>query len=98
MARAIRPLCSAFAGHVRASIAVLAALLVFAACCLLAPKPLLAQQAMSSLLHFPPRPSAAAPPATPSDAPMLVQATEIRYDYTNNTVSAVGNVQIYYNG
>ena len=29
---------------------------------------------------------------------MLLQATEIRYDYTNNTVSAVGNVQIYYNG
>lgn len=29
---------------------------------------------------------------------MLVQATEIRYDYTNNTVSAIGNVQIYYNG
>ena len=29
---------------------------------------------------------------------MLVQATEIRYDYTNNTVSAVGNVQIYYSG
>ncbi|MGO9045706.1 MAG: LPS-assembly protein LptD [Xanthobacteraceae bacterium] len=29
---------------------------------------------------------------------MLLQAAEIRYDYTNNTVSAVGNVQIYYNG
>ena len=29
---------------------------------------------------------------------MLVQATEIKYDYTNNTVAAVGNVQIYYNG
>ncbi|HXX03277.1 MAG TPA: LPS-assembly protein LptD [Xanthobacteraceae bacterium] len=29
---------------------------------------------------------------------MLLQATEIRYDYTNNTVSAVGNVQIYYHG
>ena len=29
---------------------------------------------------------------------MLVQATEIRYDYTNNTVAAVGNVQIYYGG
>ena len=27
---------------------------------------------------------------------MLVQATEIRYDYTNNSVAAVGNVQIYY--
>jgi LPS-assembly protein len=29
---------------------------------------------------------------------MLVQATEIKYDYTNDSVSAVGNVQIYYNG
>ena len=29
---------------------------------------------------------------------MLVQATEIRYDYTNNSVAAVGNVQIYYGG
>jgi LPS-assembly protein len=31
-------------------------------------------------------------------AQMLVQADEIRYDYTNLRVSAVGNVQIYYNG
>jgi LPS-assembly protein len=29
---------------------------------------------------------------------MLVQANEIRYDYNNLLVSAVGNVQIYYNG
>ena len=29
---------------------------------------------------------------------MLVQAREINYDYTNNLVSAVGNVQIYYGG
>jgi LPS-assembly protein len=29
---------------------------------------------------------------------MLVQATEIRYDYTNNSVAAVGNLQIYYAG
>ncbi len=29
---------------------------------------------------------------------MLVQATEIDYDYTNNRVAAVGNVQIYYGG
>ncbi len=31
-------------------------------------------------------------------SPMLVQATEIHYDYSNKRVSAVGNVQIYYNG
>ena len=32
------------------------------------------------------------------DAPMLVKANEIDYDYTNDRVAAVGNVQIYYNG
>ena len=29
---------------------------------------------------------------------MLVQANEVAYDYTNNRVAAVGNVQIYYGG
>ncbi len=29
---------------------------------------------------------------------MLVQADEIRYDNANDLVSAIGNVQIYYNG
>ena len=29
---------------------------------------------------------------------MLVQATEVDYDYANNRVAAVGNVQIYYGG
>ena len=29
---------------------------------------------------------------------MLVRADEVDYDYTNNRVSAVGNVQIYYSG
>ncbi|MCW5605072.1 MAG: LPS-assembly protein LptD, partial [Burkholderiales bacterium] len=32
------------------------------------------------------------------DKQMLVQAAEIDYDYANNRVSAVGNVQIYYGG
>jgi len=95
--RAVRPLCSAFRGDVRAGIAILTALLVFAGYSLLVPERSLAQS-VGNLLHFPPRPAAPKPPATPSDAPMLVQATEIRYDYTNNTVSAVGNVQIYYRG
>jgi LPS-assembly protein len=31
-------------------------------------------------------------------AQMLVQASEIQYDYTNSRVTAIGNVQIYYNG
>ncbi|MGC1279717.1 MAG: LPS-assembly protein LptD [Xanthobacteraceae bacterium] len=60
--------------------------------------PLFAQQA-GNLMHFPPRPPPPPKkPAPPSNAPMLVQATEIRYDYTNNTVAAAGNVQIYYGG
>jgi LPS-assembly protein len=31
-------------------------------------------------------------------APMLLQATEVQYDYTNKRVSAVGNVQVYHQG
>jgi LPS-assembly protein len=35
---------------------------------------------------------------TQANASMLVQADEMKYDYNNHTVSAVGNVQIYYQG
>src|SRR6516162_10127753 len=56
-------------------------------------------QNAANVLHFPPRPPPQPKkPPPPSNAPMLVQATEIRYDYTNNSVAAVGNVQIYYGG
>ncbi|MGC1465580.1 MAG: LPS-assembly protein LptD [Pseudolabrys sp.] len=58
----------------------------------------------SQQLDFPQRP----PPRPKSqatierekagDKQMLVQAREIDYDYTNNRVSAVGNVQIYFGG
>ncbi len=84
-------------GRVRAGATFLAALLVIATSLCLAPEHASAQ-GVSNLLHFPKRPKPPKHPAPPSDAPMLVQATEIRYDYTNNTVSAVGNVQIYYGG
>jgi LPS-assembly protein len=50
------------------------------------------------LLHFPTRPKSPQPPPTSPDAPMLVQADQIKYDYPNNSVAAVGNVQIYYRG
>ena len=43
----------------------------------------------------PPRPR---PPRAPNDNQMLVQATEVDYDYNNSRVSAVGNVQLFYNG
>ncbi|MBV9981329.1 putative LPS assembly protein LptD, partial [Bradyrhizobium sp.] len=38
------------------------------------------------------------PPRAPNDNQMLVQATEVDYDYNNSRVSAVGNVQLFYNG
>ncbi|MDB5607639.1 MAG: organic solvent tolerance protein, partial [Bradyrhizobium sp.] len=43
----------------------------------------------------PPRPK---PPRTANDGQMLVQAVEVDYDYNNSRVSAVGNVQMFYNG
>ena len=49
-------------------------------------------------LTFPIRPKQNVPPPPPGDAPMLVEANEVKYDYSNNIVSAVGNVQIYYKG
>jgi LPS-assembly protein len=55
------------------------------------------QPAAAQIVNFPARPK---PPVRhgPSNEQMLVQATEIHYDYTNERVSAVGNVQIYYSG
>jgi LPS-assembly protein len=67
---------------------------------LLAPAPADAQE----YIQFPLRP---APPAKSKIATeraqsgqkqMLVQAQEIDYDYTNNKISAVGSVQLYYGG
>jgi LPS-assembly protein len=91
----LRPCVPRTGRGVRAAIFI--ALLAFAAGSLLAPEPASAQ-GVGNLLHFPSRPAQPKPPSQPSDAPMLLQAAEIRYDYTNNTVAAVGNVQIYYNG
>ena len=92
------PLCSSLCSSVRVGATALAALLAFVIGSTLLPAPLFAQQA-GNLMHFPLRPpQPPKKPAPPSNAPMLVQATEIRYDYTNNTVAAVGNVQIYYGG
>src|SRR5229473_1437229 len=38
------------------------------------------------------------PPPAPNNGQMLVQAVEVDYDYNNSRVSAVGNVQMFYNG
>jgi LPS-assembly protein len=45
-----------------------------------------------------PQPPKPARPKVPVDNQMLVQAVEVDYDYNNSRVSAVGNVQLYYNG
>jgi len=76
--------------------AALAALLAFGVGFCLEPDRASAQS--GNLMHFPPRPLPKKSPPLQTNAPMLVQATEIKYDYTNNTVAAVGNVQIYYGG
>jgi LPS-assembly protein len=44
------------------------------------------------------RPPHVVPPRTANDGQMLVQAVEVDYDYNNSRVSAVGNVQMFYNG
>ena len=95
MTRSVGPARPALGLGLRLGAMALAVLVVAALCA--APRRV-AAQAVGNLLHFPQRPPQPKPPATPPGSPMLVQATEIRYDYTNNTVSAVGNVQIYYNG
>jgi LPS-assembly protein len=74
------------------SLAVLASVLAVA--CWLDATPAHAQ-----MLQFPDRPARpkrAEPPGEQQQ--MLLQATEIQYDYSNKRVSAVGNVQIYHKG
>ena len=46
---------------------------------------------------FPARPKPPVRKPT-TEGQMLVQAREINYDYANERVAAVGNVQIFYNG
>jgi len=54
--------------------------------------------AAAQSFNFNPRPPHPAPPKVVNDNQMLVQANEVDYDYNNSRVSAVGNVQLYYNG
>ena len=98
MARWLGPVCPDSCVGARWGATFIATLLIFAAGCGLAPERA-AAQVLINPFHFIQRPAQPKPPPpAPSSGPMLVQATEIRYDYTNNTVSAIGNVQIYYNG
>jgi LPS-assembly protein len=57
--------------------------------------------AQSTLLQFPEKPPQRPKPPAPrknEQPPMLLQATEMNYDYKNKRISAVGNVQIYHGG
>jgi LPS-assembly protein len=61
--------------------------------------------AQTSYFQFEQRPRSAKksqaltkPQAAQGDKQMLVQAREVQYDHVNERVSAIGNVQIYYNG
>jgi len=79
------------------------AVLLIAACAVFSALAGAPAHAQTNLLKFPANPPKPAPKAANLTAPngqqqMLIQANEIRYDYTNERVSAVGNVQMYYDG
>nr|WP_051048815.1 LPS-assembly protein LptD [Rhodopseudomonas sp. B29] len=57
-----------------------------------------APPAMAQSYTYNPRPPRPKPPPSAHDGQMLVQATTVNYDYNNQRVAAVGNVQMYYNG
>jgi LPS-assembly protein len=58
----------------------------------------LATPASAQTFTYNPQPPHPRPARPPNDGQMLVQATEVDYDYNNSRVSAVGNVQLFYNG
>jgi LPS-assembly protein len=70
-----------------------AAFILVGALGIAAPTPALAQA-----FTYNPRPPKPPHPPAKNDGQMLVQATEVDYDYNNQRVSAVGNVQMFYNG
>jgi len=71
---------------------------VAALCVALGAMSLAAVDVAQAQLSFPERPRPERKPSRTSDPEMLVRAARIDYDYTNKRVSAVGNVQIYYQG
>ena len=54
--------------------------------------------AFAQSFNYNPRPPKPVTQRPANDGQMLVQATEVDYDYNNSRVSAVGNVQLFYNG
>ena len=73
--------------------ALLAAFVVVSALDVVASTPASAQA-----FTYNPRPPKPVRPPAKNDGQMLVQATEVDYDYNNSRISAVGNVQMFYNG
>jgi LPS-assembly protein len=73
--------------------ALLAGLVLAAVLNLATTAPVLAQGFTFNPIHTRPKP----PPPT-NTGQMLVQAVEVDYDYNNQRVSAVGNVQMFFNG
>jgi LPS-assembly protein len=57
-----------------------------------------ATPAAAQSFTYNPRPPRPVAPHPANDGRMLVQAVEVDYDYNNSRVSAVGNVQMFYNG
>src|SRR5581483_6412824 len=54
--------------------------------------------AFAQSFNYNPRPPKPVTVRPANDGQMLVQAAEVDYDYNNSRVSAVGNVQLFYNG
>ncbi|KRP87743.1 organic solvent tolerance protein [Bradyrhizobium pachyrhizi] len=73
--------------------ALIAAFVVVSALDVVASTPAAAQA-----FTYNPRPPKPPRPPAKNDGQMLVQATEVDYDYNNQRISAVGNVQMFYNG
>ncbi|WP_298101721.1 LPS-assembly protein LptD [Bradyrhizobium sp.] len=74
-------------------LAVALGLLLSAALGLTTPRAAFAQS-----FSYNPRPPKPVTQRPANDGQMLVQANEVDYDYNNSRVSAVGNVQLFYNG
>ena len=73
--------------------ALLAGLIFTAALNVATTAPAVAQGFTFNPIHTRPK-----PPPPVNNGQMLVQAVEVDYDYNNSRVSAVGNVQMFYNG
>jgi LPS-assembly protein len=71
------------------------AMVILAAAVLLVGSPVGVSPSLAQMLTFPPR-AGPTPKPERQQQQMLVRATEINYDYSNERVSAVGNVQLYY--